>query len=317
MNDKHFVSIIEDVYSCKALHSFVNQGSGGVPIFKVTKIIGGNKYVNMPFNFYPELVGDASDKDAIALMADMAKKDGSGAYVEYKTLNKPEKKFCADNNVTVYNPYIISNLILADDYEKVRKNYKKQHRTNLNAAVKKTSVSIQINWAQGSDLSEWFSLLQHVYKSKHNMITQPFGLYEKLSSYHLGKLLVAKAENRLVGGIYLITGENHWEYSWGAVSSDTMYKNVFYCLVDTAIRYAVESKVNSFGFGSTPITDEKLRFFKARWGCIEQNVFYCYWGKKIVPLDLNRSYRKLRKLFPLLPNWLLGISSNILVKLMA
>jgi len=311
LNNPEFIQIIESVYHVKACHRVIKDNSNevGVPCYYVNTPLSGKKITSSPFNFYPYLIGKSDDLLAINELITLAKKYGNKCYVEYKTFTEINAESIKKNNLMKVDSSIVSNLHLYTSYDEQTKKYSKSLRQNLRTTYKKINdLGITIKYAEKeNELDVWYKLLVRLYRNKHQMITQPDILFKKLfnarNSYgmKIGKLLLAYDNGKIIGGIFMLDGNQHWEYSWAAYDLSYAKYGINTILVDHAIRHAIEQKVKTFGFGSSSINDKDLVYFKSRWGCQEKIIKYYYWNHKPSHIDLNTSFAFARTLYSYLP----------------
>lgn len=317
LNDPDFIAILERVYRCESVH-FVVSGAGGefgIPAYRIATPMSGRKLTSSPFNFYPPLVGPGDDSTALRALIERAQGRGPDWYVEYKTFTNLPEEDVQHLGLRVLEPSVVSQLKLVSSLEEQQLQYKKSLRQNLRTTRRRAEeAGILIDWgSRERDLSAWYRLLVRLYRDKHQMICQPWPLYRELESSGLGRLLAARREGRVVGGIFILLSPGRWDYSWSAYDPDYARLGPNTLLVDDAITRAIEAGVTVFDFGSSSAGDEQLRHFKARWGCTDQTIKYYYWNHSPMPFDLHSSYSAARYLFSKLPLALLRRVPTVLV----
>lgn len=321
LNSKEFVDIVSTIYNIKPMHFTINtaQGKMGIPLFFADRPFLYKKLTSMVYNFYPPLVGYGDDITALHAIIDKAGQLGNNCLIEYKTFKHIDEKVLSEINLRAYIPSVVTDLLLTDNPEDRWSCYKKRHRTNLRALIKNYGKGLIFVEADIGLLKSWFRVLQDLYRGKHHMITQPYRLYMLLIKSGIGKLFVGvdNKSGRLLGGIFILKDQDKWEYSWGATTFEGQEKGLSHLLVDYAIAEAVKNGAKVFSFGSSPVTDKNLRFFKTRWGAEEKNTYYIVNASSPPPINLENSYAFVRSFIPFIPRPVLSILSKVIVKVLS
>lgn len=316
LNQQYFVEVLERVYQIERCHSIVgaSKSSTGVPAFKINTMLSGHKVSSMPFNFYPPLSGQKNAQAAVCQLISIAKEAGSKYYVEYKTQDLLPQTFVEEHALAKIPFSVTSELILQGSMNEQRRLYKNRHRTKVNRALR-NEEGFEISTANDSkSLREWYDLLVRLYRDKHRMICQPFKLFQNLLQLKdCATLLIVKHNGEIIGGLFLLHDKNRWDYSWGAMKSGYEKTGANTLLLDSAIGHALNAGAKRFGFGSSSPSDEKLMFFKQRWGCEERMVYAYYWNHNPRPIDLNQNFGLARRVYSLLPIWMLKVVPNYIV----
>lgn len=315
------------MYGCKSNNFQLELGERSVTCSSVKcRSLFGKKITSLPFNFYPPLLGKQELNDhypCIEKLIDQTQQLNK-QYLEYKTFDQLEDHFVKEHGLKCVNPSIVSELYLEDTYEQQLKGYKKSLKQNIRTTSKKLheeGITLEIS-SSIKDLKSWYHLLVKLYRDKHQMITQPFGLYKRLLLNNEKKegwgstLFIARKRNEMIGGIFVIWDKDHWEYSWAATNPDYNRLGINTLLVDFAIQEAIRSGAKTFSFGSTPPSDEKLIYFKSRWGCTTKPIYYYYWNHEPKPVDLNNDFKIIRKVFQYVPLPILKFIPKYLVPLL-
>ena len=90
-----------------------------------------------------------------------------------------------------------------------------------------------------------------------------------------------------------------------------------YALINQAISYAKENGYKYYDLGVTSKSQEGLLEFKAQWGAEHQEFYYYYitvTSNKIPELDVETSFKLIRKIIRLIPKSLLKVLSNIFAR---
>jgi len=321
LNHPSFIAVTKHVYRCDPCHFILNGQTEafGVPCYKVKTPMSGRKITSSPFNFYPPLVGVGNEELAVLALINLTKKNGPDWYLEYKTFTELDCTFVKEIDLRQVESSVVSYLNLADSYNEQIQRYGKSLRQNLRTTYRRAKEkSIYIQWAdQISDLKDWYELLVRLYRDKHNMITQPLELFLLLYKKGLGKLLVTRKSGVVIGGIFILCSPQRWDYSWAAYDSSYGKIGLNTMLVDEAIKRAIGNKIKVFDFGSSSPDDEKLIYFKSRWGCESHKVKYYYWNHIPKPLDLESSFILARRAYSWLPIFVLKKLPTLIVPLLA
>lgn len=318
-----FVEIMRTSYGYESKHDVVD-GTGYSAVL-CNSLLSKNKLSSFPFNFYPPLLNDKVDEDSSLIdemvfdkMIHQAKKLKNG-YVEYKTFTTLSDVFVKQHQIANVEPSIVSILKLKNSYEDQLKGFGKSLKQNIRTTGRKlpdNGIEL-IRSKDQNDLKKWYHLLVILYRDKHAMISQPLSLYQNLLAYKgedwNAELFLAKKGKDVVGGIFILKDKNHWEYSWAATDGRLHKLGLNTLLVDFAIQKAIEEKVQSFGYGSSSPQDEKLIYFKSRWGCTSKPIHYYYWNHIPKPIDLESSFSFARKVYKMIPLTILKVLPEFLV----
>lgn len=293
--DKIFKNIIQDVYDIREVQVF-NSIDKDILFYMSNKILKNNQIFNMPFNFYYSNT--------------VLQKEDIGFLKDYSANNKINIIIKSLDNYSIQNKcYYANNPIL--DLDKEFNNTYIGYTSNLRSNIsrhennaKKHKIEIFIT-EDIKYLEEFYNkVLMPQYVYKHMMVFQPYKLFEQLIKKSTAKLLIARKNKEILGGIIMIHDSNVLHYNWGAFNR---YENISIgtLLLNTAIKYAIEKGYKYFDFGSTPLSAVDLYKYKMRWGCINYPVFYYYTMNKPQMLDLNNSYTRIRKLYSHVPMYIL------------
>lgn len=312
--------LLARVYRCRPVPQVLQTPTGpcGVPAFEIRRSVFGRKITSMPFNFYPPLLGDVDERAAVQRLVDMARDRGPSWYVEYKTFT-PGLEEGSPVPLVGIRPSLVSSVHLANDSDEQRRGYAKNHRQRLRTAANHARrEGVKVGPARSlEDVARFYRLLVALYRDKHRMIPQPYGLYAGLYSLTGAQggcdILLARRGAEVLAGIVVLKGPRSREYCWGATGPHAAKKNYGALLVDRAVSDAVAAGAREFGFGSSSPTDKDLLFYKERWGCTHRPINYYYWNKEPRPVDLEHSFRLVRKVFPLVPGAVLRAVSRFAV----
>lgn len=133
------------------------------------------------------------------------------------------------------------------------------------------------------------------------MVFQPFSLYERLLRLEgAAKLLVAKSNEGVIGGLFMLSDGPVLHYNWGA-RSQLSNVSVGTLLIDHAVRHAAQAGYRYFDFGSTALSDRNLLDFKLKWGCENIPVYRYHTLTRPADVDLGSSYASARRWFSRVP----------------
>lgn len=316
-------NIIAEVYGFLPVYLIAlktdGEVSGIMPSFLTKSHFFGKKIVSTPFNFYngPLFHDVEAGRALIDSLTEIAKEKGA-KYIELKTLKPLDEKLEA--GLVKREHYYISGLKLEDDVETA---YQKKHRKNMRTILRnaeKNGISVHAT-RNVDDLASFYDLMVKEYRDKHLMIPQPYSLFSLLMSNlapkGMAKLLVAKQEEKVIGGMFLLLYRDKAIYAWGSTDESSSRYSVSSLLVDHAIKDCQSQGFKSFDFGVTSPYQENLLFFKSRWGAchIRLSSYYKLINCKKAPeMDYYKSYLNLRRPFRYLPLWLIKSISPIITK---
>ena len=155
-----------------------------------------------------------------------------------------------------------------------------------------------------SDLNDFYNLLVKSYRDKHHMICQPKSLYKKLFNGSIDfQIHGAYKGSKLLAAIAVIfsPGNKTVYYSWAANGQYDSKLGLNYLLLENLIELAIAESYNCIDFGSSPSGDEKLLWFKERWGCVHTPVYYYNQINQPQVPDYNSSFSGIRQVFPFIP----------------
>lgn len=163
-------------------------------------------------------------------------------------------------------PVTTTFINLEEDLIGIRANYRKRARRH----IKKNDgfVIVEEYNKNLEELSTWYS----IYKSTgiaDGFSTRPFSYIERLMEMDNSKLLIAKVDNKVVGGIIILYGSETAIYLLGGSLKDCGY-SVSYTLQDEAIKFCKLQGLkyyDLFGIGSKKAKHlNSLNLFKTSFG---------------------------------------------------
>ena len=315
-----FLKIIEKTYRCRRV--LLETRTLVENIFYIQRSIFGKKLVNIPFSYYPRPPVDIPQEQLLAELIKRARSIGPKVYVLYKTMEPLDEIVVKAHDLQIMRSTCISNLYLSGSKDEYWSKLSKNLRQNLRTSGRKIKdLGFIFEWSQNKkDLAIWYALHVRLYREKHGMITQPLELFDSFisASSGIGKLLLVKdGSGTIQGGLFVLTGLSDWEYSWSAYNLTLQSLNLNTLLVEKMISDGFNQGVKKIGFGATPLSDEKLLYFKRRWLCEEKIAIHYYWNKKPTEIDLNKSGIILRKIYSRIPLFILKKIPRFIVPYLA
>lgn len=290
-----FLKILEDVYQIEKVKVFEDKHLDNITTFYMSKKKKGDIF-NMPFNFYySPYVTKENKSNFFTELKNFSIKNNSNliikSFIKYDELNYISQNMNSILNVSGFNSY-------EDYFNSLRKNFRQNIRTSYNKLPKDFEFKIIDNF---KELESFYITLSELYIDKHKMVFQPFSLYKKLFENRVAKFFIYKKDNKILSAIVIIEDENKVHYNWGITHSDYYKYSLNTLLVNEMIKYYFDKNIQYFDFGATPNSDEKLLYFKSRWGCEHYKVYEYYTTKKPSEIDLNNSYKIARNIYSKFP----------------
>jgi GNAT superfamily N-acetyltransferase len=289
-----FLAVLKKVYDLREIPVLDPEQDGYVPFLSSNKPLKQSLIFNLPFNFYQtaEYLRSCWQGHEWSKIKEHAKKQRKNI-----TITTVGDAGIDRGDLFAFNS-ILDLSDVSEPAEKYSRNLAANLRTEWNKCHK-YGITIGASRAE-IDLQSFYRVLSRQYVREHRMVFQPFALYKSLLALGVGTLIVAKQDDQLVGGMFLLADGEVLHYSWGARSR---IKNVSIgtVLVDYAIRYAKAQGHTMFDFGSTPLSDGHLLDFKARWGSSKYPVFKYYTIESPSQIDLGSSYQLARRLYSCVP----------------
>ena len=145
------------------------------------------------------------------------------------------------------------------------------------------SIKTGAEIVESNDLREikaFYDILENLYKTKVKTPLPTFEFFRKFYESDLGKYLLIRFENRIVGGIVCPILPGKVIYEWYVCGLDGEIKDVYPSILATwaAIDYAVNNNIHRFDFmgAGAPDKDYGVREFKSKFGgeLVEYGRFY-------------------------------------------
>ena len=140
-------------------------------------------------------------------------------------------------------------------------------RRDAKISEKSGVETVELNTKE--EITEFYAILQHLYKTKIRVPLFPLEFFEKFVSFDGNKILGIKYDGKIIGGS-VCTCWNNITYKWFACGLDGDLKNIYpsTLAVWKSIVYAVENGckyLDTLGAGK-PEKDYGVRDFKAKFG---------------------------------------------------
>lgn len=121
-----------------------------------------------------------------------------------------------------------------------------------------------------AEVHTYFGILQRLYKTKVKTPLFPFEFFQTFFEKGLGKYLLVKKDEEIIGGIMCPILDHRIIYEWFVCGKDTEYKNLYPSVIATyaAIQYASENHIAMFDFmgAGKPGDRYGVRDFKEPFG---------------------------------------------------
>ena len=249
-----------------------NNGLRGVCVGYVTKeknalkqfftrraiIIGG-----------PCLANDCTNKEVenlINAIRDELKQDA--IYIETRNFNDYSRwKEAFENAGFAYQPHLNFHIDCTDKdtmWERMNENRKRQIKKALqNGACVEEALS-------EDDIIAWYSILKNLYRTKVKTPLFPLSFFMAFYRQGLGKYLLVKKDNHVIGGIMCPIWDKKCIYEWFVCGDDVAYKAESPSVMATygAMEYANAHAIPKFDImgAGKPNVPYGVRDFKAEFG---------------------------------------------------
>lgn len=135
-------------------------------------------------------------------------------------------------------------------------------------ASEKAGLSAEISRNQ-EDVKRFYAILKKLYLKKVRLPLFPLEFFEKIVDSDVGKLIVVKRKDEVLGGMLCVYDE-HTLYEWFVCGEEMPNQSIYPSVVATwaGIQYAAEIGCQTFDFmgAGKPGRDYGVRDFKARFG---------------------------------------------------
>ncbi|MHA1386483.1 MAG: lipid II:glycine glycyltransferase FemX [Candidatus Helarchaeota archaeon] len=147
---------------------------------------------------------------------------------------------------------------------------------NLNSNRKRQLIkafksNVKIEEAKNiNEVEEFYRILKNLYDNKIRKPLMPWNFFEQFFCKHIGKILLVKFKEKVIGGILCPVLKNKAIYEWYIAGLDHEYKKLSPSVVATyaAIQYGFKNNLKEFDFmgAGKPSDQYGVREFKSRFG---------------------------------------------------
>jgi|LakMenEpi03Aug12_release.lakeMendotaPanAssembly.Ray.scaffolds.fasta_scaffold00005_145 serine/alanine adding enzyme len=144
--------------------------------------------------------------------------------------------------------------------------------SNRKRQIKKAfSSGVELEEARSiTEVEKYYQILYTLYKSKIKKPLPPLSFFEKFYESNLGKILLVKFKNKIIGGIVCPILKNQSIYEFYICGLDAEFKDQSPSVMATyaAIQYGFKNNLKRFDFmgAGKPDEDYGVRDFKAKFG---------------------------------------------------
>lgn len=290
-----FLEIIKKVYKLTELHPFLsNDHVPRLPVLISRLPFKSRLGFSLPFGFYQTC-------NCIQQLVDLEYWTDLCQYSSQKSLNislTSIGKIPFLNGIHIANNPILDFENTGEPYSQ----YSKNHRQNIRKERNKASAyDVAVSFTDSrDDLLQFYDVMAYQYLNDHMMVFQPYELFSRLFFSGLGRLLLAKHGDTVIGGIFCIVDGDVYHYNWG-VRKQFRNLNIGTLLIDSAVMHAYRGGFRYFDFGSTPLSDDHLYMFKMKWGCENHCVYKYFTKEELTQVDLNSSFIAVRNVYSKIP----------------
>lgn len=158
--------------------------------------------------------------------------------------------------------------IATSDSDKALSGLSESKRRQLKKAIKNGAIALPST--DKKQLTEFYQILQNLYKRKIRKPLFPFEFFEKLLAQDFAHFIVVTQRKKVIGGIICVELKGKILYEWFVAGNDRENKEAYPSLLATwsAIEYATENKFEYFDFmgAGKPEKGYGVREFKSRFG---------------------------------------------------
>lgn len=189
-------------------------------------------------------------------------------FIEIRNLNDySEYKSIFEENKWTYNPHL-NFMVNCQNEDNIRKNMSKSKIRQIKKSLKEGAEIIEATNEQ--QVTEFYYILQDLYTKKVKKPLMPIEFFLLFFRQKLGKYLLIKYRDRIVGGIMCPILNNRAIYCWYTVGEDRLHNNIHPSVLATwaAIEYANKHNIEIFDFmgAGKPDQDYGVRNFKSKFG---------------------------------------------------
>ncbi len=152
-----------------------------------------------------------------------------------------------------------------------------------------------------NEIKDFYNILVNLYKTKVKTPLPQFDFFKNFNEIGLGKYLLIKYNEKIVGGIMCPILPGKVIYEWYVCGMDGTIKNVYPSIMATwaAIDFAVKNNISRFDFmgAGTPDKDYGVREFKSKFGgeLVEHGRFKIIYNQTFFKMGLL-GYKMMKRL---------------------
>ena len=238
-----------------------------LPLCHVKSRITGNRLVSLPFATLCDPLVSSGNEFKVLLNAAIALNEKLNCkYTEIRALKT--QAFVNECRISLQRNYKHHYLTLGKKPQKLLKSF---HYTSVRQRIRKAEKE-RLEVYKGkreTDLKEFY----HLYvKTRKRLLLppQPYSfiwmLWQKLYPLGFLSLLLAKKEDKTIGGLILFKFKDRVSAEYSVLNEDFRRLNPNHLLFWTAIKMAHQEGYSIFDFGRTAAKHQGLMDFKGRWG---------------------------------------------------
>ena len=158
--------------------------------------------------------------------------------------------------------------VQTSDKEEVKCNLSPSKRRQLKIAQRNGSQIEQIT--NTDEIAEFYSCLKKLYKTKIHTPIFPLNFFVTLAQKDYGKIFAVKKNQKIIGGIAVVTFSGKVVYEWFVCGNDREFRTNYPSVVATwtGIDFALQSNIPKFDFMGAGVPDKPygVREFKSKFG---------------------------------------------------
>lgn len=189
-------------------------------------------------------------------------------YIETRNLNDYSTyKHIFENAGWQYKPHLNFHVDCSEEAQmkkRVSKSKMRQIKKSLNSGAE---IVVAENL---EDVESFYKILKNLYETKVKTPLAPFSFFEYFHKSEIGKFLLIKYDNTVIGGIMCPVLRDYAIYEWYVCGLDGEFKNIYPSILATwaAMDYANNNGIPRFDFmgAGSPDKDYGVREFKSKFG---------------------------------------------------
>lgn len=229
----------------------------------------------------PMLAEDATLDEVETLMNAVRQQLHSQAiYIETRNFNDYSKwRMAFETAGFAYMPHL-SFHVDCTDKEAMDARMSENRKRQIKKAIK-SGVEIKSERISESEIKDWYNILQTLYATRVKTPLFPLSFFIEFYRQGIGKYLLVKYEEKVIGGIMCPILDGRVIYEWFVCGNDAEYRNQNPSVMATyaAMEYAYTHGMARFDFmgAGKPNEPYGVRDFKARFGGseVEYGRFSC------------------------------------------